>query len=183
MQVLPRRQRRHDHRRVAHLGGRERDAGLHARQRARGGESPRVGRSEGLRRSRSDYRRDSTSIRGFPPTARASPSIWQTLTAGSGDVWISDLARKTFTRLSFSGNALSPVWSADGKTIYYVVRRSERPPDDDHAQAGRRQSRRRVTLSRSIHARICRPSSDGWRVRARSTIAYSDQRQVVQARS
>ena len=46
--------------------------------------------------------------------------VWQTLTAGSGDIWISDLSRKTFTRLSFSGNANSPVWSADGRTIYYV---------------------------------------------------------------
>ena len=27
----------------------------------------------------------------------------------------------TFTRLSFSGNAQTPVWSADGRTIYYVV--------------------------------------------------------------
>jgi serine/threonine-protein kinase len=48
--------------------------------------------------------------------------VWQTLTAGSGDVWISDLTRKTFTRLSFSGNASAPVWSADGKTIYYTHR-------------------------------------------------------------
>ena len=46
--------------------------------------------------------------------------VWQSLTAGSGDVWISDLTRKTFTRLSFSGNTSAPVWSADGKTIYYT---------------------------------------------------------------
>ena len=45
--------------------------------------------------------------------------VWQTLTAGSGDIWISDLSRKTFTRLSFSGGSVSPVWSADGKLIYY----------------------------------------------------------------
>jgi serine/threonine-protein kinase len=44
---------------------------------------------------------------------------WQTLTAGNGDIWVSDLARNTFTRLSFSEGALSPVWSADGRTIYY----------------------------------------------------------------
>jgi serine/threonine-protein kinase len=46
---------------------------------------------------------------------------YQTLSAGSGDIWVGDLARKTFTRLSFTGGALSPVWSADGRTIYYVV--------------------------------------------------------------
>jgi Tol biopolymer transport system component len=44
---------------------------------------------------------------------------WQTLTAGNGDIWVSDLTRKTFTRLSFSEGAVSPVWSPDGKTIYY----------------------------------------------------------------
>jgi serine/threonine-protein kinase len=45
--------------------------------------------------------------------------VWQTITAGSGDVWVSDLSRKTFTRLSFSGSATSPAWSSDGRTIYY----------------------------------------------------------------
>jgi serine/threonine-protein kinase len=44
---------------------------------------------------------------------------WQTLSSGTGDIWVSDLTRNTFTRLSFSGGALSPVWSADGKKIYY----------------------------------------------------------------
>jgi serine/threonine-protein kinase len=44
---------------------------------------------------------------------------WQTLTAGNGDIWVSDLTRNTFTRLSFSEGALSPIWSADGKKIYY----------------------------------------------------------------
>jgi serine/threonine-protein kinase len=44
---------------------------------------------------------------------------WQTLSSGTGDIWVSDLTRNTFTRLSFSGGALSPVWSPDGKKIYY----------------------------------------------------------------
>jgi Tol biopolymer transport system component len=46
---------------------------------------------------------------------------WQSLSAGNGDIWVSDLTRHTFTRLSFGGDALTPVWSADGRTIYYVV--------------------------------------------------------------
>jgi Tol biopolymer transport system component len=45
--------------------------------------------------------------------------VWQTLTAGTGDIWVGDLVRNTFTRLSFTGSTASPVWSADGKTIYY----------------------------------------------------------------
>jgi serine/threonine-protein kinase len=44
---------------------------------------------------------------------------WQTLTAGNSDIWVSDLTRNTFTRLSFGEGAKSPVWSADGRTIYY----------------------------------------------------------------
>jgi Tol biopolymer transport system component len=45
---------------------------------------------------------------------------WQTVTGGSGDIWVGDLTRNTFTRLSFSGSAATPVWSADGRTIYYA---------------------------------------------------------------
>jgi serine/threonine-protein kinase len=44
---------------------------------------------------------------------------WQTPSAGSQDIWVGDLARNTFTRISFSGNTATPVWSADGKTLYY----------------------------------------------------------------
>ena len=40
--------------------------------------------------------------------------------SGSGDVWIYDLAHKTFTRLTFDRNAASPIWSADGKSILYA---------------------------------------------------------------
>jgi eukaryotic-like serine/threonine-protein kinase len=41
-------------------------------------------------------------------------------TQGNEDVWIFDLARGTSTRFTFSGTLRGfPVWSADGKTIYY----------------------------------------------------------------
>ncbi len=40
---------------------------------------------------------------------------------GNEDVWVFDLARGTSTRLTFSGNARGfPVWSADGKTVFYA---------------------------------------------------------------
>ena len=45
---------------------------------------------------------------------------WQTASAGSSDIWVSDLTRNTFTRLTFSSRASTPVWSRDGKTIYYA---------------------------------------------------------------
>lgn len=36
------------------------------------------------------------------------------------DVWVFDLQRKSITRLTFDGTNSTPVWSADGKTIYYA---------------------------------------------------------------
>jgi serine/threonine-protein kinase len=46
---------------------------------------------------------------------------WQTGSAGTNDIWVGDLRRNTFTRVSFiaKGKAATPVWSADGRTIYY----------------------------------------------------------------
>jgi serine/threonine-protein kinase len=55
------------------------------------------------------------------PDGTRAAVTWQTLTAGNGEIWVSDLTRNTFTRLSFTVGALSPVWSPDGKTIYYSV--------------------------------------------------------------
>ncbi len=40
--------------------------------------------------------------------------------SGSGDVWVYDLARASSTRLTFNLSNASPVWSQDGKTIYYT---------------------------------------------------------------
>jgi Tol biopolymer transport system component len=37
-----------------------------------------------------------------------------------GDVWIYDFTRHTHTRLTFTGNNAAPVWSTDGKDIYYT---------------------------------------------------------------
>jgi len=40
--------------------------------------------------------------------------------SGSGDVWVYDLVRSTSTRLTFNSQNASPVWSGDGKNIYYT---------------------------------------------------------------
>ena len=42
-------------------------------------------------------------------------------TSGSGDVWIYDLGEGTFTRLTFNGTSAAPIWSADGRTVYYTT--------------------------------------------------------------
>jgi serine/threonine-protein kinase len=39
--------------------------------------------------------------------------------SGSGDVWIYEFSRSTFTRLSFTTTNETPIWSADGRNIYY----------------------------------------------------------------
>ena len=40
--------------------------------------------------------------------------------SGSGDVWIYEFARSTFTRFTFTTTNATPIWSADSKNIYYV---------------------------------------------------------------
>ena len=40
--------------------------------------------------------------------------------SGSGDVWVYDFTRATSTRLTFNMTNASPVWSADGKSIFYT---------------------------------------------------------------
>src|SRR5262249_61922983 len=39
----------------------------------------------------------------------------------SGDLWIGDLSRGTTTRLTHGGTNVSPVWSADGGSVYYAA--------------------------------------------------------------
>jgi Tol biopolymer transport system component len=36
------------------------------------------------------------------------------------DIWVCDIAHDTLTRLTFSGNNLSPIWTPDGQRITYV---------------------------------------------------------------
>ena len=65
---------------------------------------------------------------GLPPgvynDVRLSPDGKQLAvavgTSGSADVWVYDFVRKTFTRMTFEGFNATPVWSADGKSLYYA---------------------------------------------------------------
>lgn len=41
--------------------------------------------------------------------------------SGGGDVWVYDIARETSTRLTFDMVNASPVWSADGRSIFYTA--------------------------------------------------------------
>lgn len=39
---------------------------------------------------------------------------------GHGDIWIYDFRQTTFTRLTTDGKSATPVWSPDGRSVYYV---------------------------------------------------------------
>jgi eukaryotic-like serine/threonine-protein kinase len=39
--------------------------------------------------------------------------------SGSGDVWLYNFARATFTRFTFTARNASPIWSADSKSVFY----------------------------------------------------------------
>jgi serine/threonine-protein kinase len=41
--------------------------------------------------------------------------------SGSGDVWIHDFRRATFTRLTFDSVNASPIWSKDGQYVYFAM--------------------------------------------------------------
>ena len=56
-------------------------------------------------------------VRLSPDSSRAAVLVGS---SGSGDVWVYDLTRATSTRLTFNGRNATPIWSRDGKSIYYV---------------------------------------------------------------
>ena len=39
---------------------------------------------------------------------------------GSGDIWVYDVRRATSTRLTFDGKSATPIWSRDGRSVYYA---------------------------------------------------------------
>jgi serine/threonine-protein kinase len=41
--------------------------------------------------------------------------------SGSGDIWIHDFRRATFTRLTFDNVNASPIWSKDGQYLYFAA--------------------------------------------------------------
>ncbi len=77
---------------------------------------------------------DSSSIPmtpGFYNDIRLSPDAKKLAyligSSGSGDVWIYDLEKNTSTRLTFDNVNAAPVWSADGRYVYYTRIQSADP--------------------------------------------------------
>ena len=83
------------------------------------------------------YARDGTSTTVIDAPARYSGlalssddrrvSFTRFLSGGLRDIWIRDLSRDTETRLTFDGDAFSPVWSIDGSQIAFSSSRGNVP--------------------------------------------------------
>uniref|UniRef100_Q01ZL0 Serine/threonine protein kinase n=1 Tax=Solibacter usitatus (strain Ellin6076) TaxID=234267 RepID=Q01ZL0_SOLUE len=54
-------------------------------------------------------------------TPRVSPDGRKLAVAADSDIWVYDIPRGTLTRITFSGDNRSPVWTPDGKRITYVA--------------------------------------------------------------
>jgi serine/threonine-protein kinase len=52
---------------------------------------------------------------------RLSPDGNKLALAADSNIWVYDIPRRTLTRITFSGDNRSPVWTPDGKRITYVV--------------------------------------------------------------
>ena len=44
----------------------------------------------------------------------------------TSDIWICDLERGTFTRLTFAGSNLNPAWSPDGRRVTFTSRQAQK---------------------------------------------------------
>ena len=73
----------------------------------------RTGKVEPLSLEPAQY----NDVRTSPDASRAAVVVGS---SGAGDVWVYELARATSTRLTFNGRNATPIWSIDGKSIYYV---------------------------------------------------------------
>jgi serine/threonine-protein kinase len=54
----------------------------------------------------------------FAPDGRRI--AFSVIAGGGRDIWIYNVERRTFTRASFGGQNVTPLWSADGTAIYYA---------------------------------------------------------------
>lgn len=76
--------------------------------------------------------------------------------SGVADIWVYTFARGTYTRLTFTGVNATPVWSADGRDIFFsAMQRSGRGTSffRTSADGGRSGGRRVIGVSRVLEAR------------------------------
>ena len=65
---------------------------------------------------------DITQLRGASLSRDGSRLAGVVIEGSRSDIWVSDVSRGTATRLTHSGINASPIWSADGRTIYFAAR-------------------------------------------------------------
>jgi serine/threonine-protein kinase len=74
---------------------------------------------------------------GFVPTSNGGLSLspdgrrlaLSAHVGANGDIWIKELDRGPFTRLTFEGQNTRPEWTADGRTVMYASGRPQMPGD------------------------------------------------------
>ena len=101
--------------------------------------------------------------------------------SGANDIWIADLARGALTRFTFGGNNATPVWSRDGKTVYYSTIETSglkstvfrRPAD------GSRQAERVFDLDARVYLKQVDDASGTVLVDALRTVQQSDIERVT----
>ena len=84
----------------------------------------REGKEERTKLPPRNYGILSSELRASPGATRVAVTVYSddVLNLGgstSSEVWVGDIARGTMTRLSTSGQATSPVWTADGERVCY----------------------------------------------------------------
>ncbi len=62
------------------------------------------------------------SLQDVATSADGARAAGVKLEAGRAEIWISDVRRGTSTRLMHTGVSAAPVWSADGRTVYFANR-------------------------------------------------------------
>ena len=65
---------------------------------------------------------DITQLRGASLSPDGTRLAGVIIEGSRSDIWVADVSRGTATRLTHSGINASPIWSADGRTIYFAAR-------------------------------------------------------------
>jgi hypothetical protein len=65
---------------------------------------------------------DITQLRGASLSPDGTRLAGVIIEGSRSDIWVADVSRGTVTRLTHSGINASPIWSADGRTIYFAAR-------------------------------------------------------------
>ena len=118
--------------------------------------------SHGGRRQVFKPRRPTSHGCGAPASRQTARRLAGVIIEGSrSDIWVADVSRGTATRLTHSGINSSPIWSADGRTIYFASRSDGAFDVWSRDAEGIQPATRVASVDGSRHAFPLAVSSDG----------------------